>query len=216
MHAQPVSANPDLLLSVRHLACERGYRPLFDQLSFTLSRGQLLRIAGGNGSGKSTLLKVLAGLSSDYSGDILWQGEPVSQVRDQYQAGLCYLGHAKAVKQRLTVQENLNWFRALYPCEDAATVQDDVLKQLRLYRFRDQLCGQLSAGQQQRVALARLLISKASVWILDEPFTAIDKDGVLEFEQIIQDRVAAGTAVILTTHHALQVITPQQTIELGG
>lgn len=211
MRGRPVA---DQLLSAQNLGCERGYRQLFEQLGFTLHRGQLMRVAGGNGSGKSTLLKVLAGLSSDYQGDLFWRGQPITEVRDQYQAGLCYLGHAKAVKQRLTVSENLAWFRSLYPCNDES-IQSDVLKQLRLYRFRDQLCGQLSAGQQQRVALARLLISKADLWILDEPFTAIDKEGVLEFEQIIQDRVAQGTAVILTTHHSLQLAVPQQTIELG-
>lgn len=206
----------DQLLSAHNLCCERGFRTLFRQLEFSISRGELVRIAGGNGTGKSTLLKVLSGLSSDFSGEIRWQGQAVADVRDQYQEGLCYLGHAKAVKQRLSIHENLAWFRALYPCRLSLAEQDEVLKRLKLFHFRDQLCGHLSAGQQQRVALARLMISAAQLWILDEPFTAIDKDGVLDFEHIINEAVKAGTAVILTTHHNLEVAIPHRTVELGG
>ena len=206
----------EALLSTKNLSCERGYRTLFEQLDLHLHRGELLQIGGENGSGKSTLLKVLAGLSTDFSGEILWQGHAVKTVKEQYQADLCYLGHAKGVKLGLSITENLRWFCSLYPCDNSASAQREVLEQLQLYRFRDQLCGQLSAGQQQRVALARLLLSRASLWILDEPFTAIDKQGVAEFEQIICERVSQGTAVILTTHHALQLAIPHRSIVLGA
>lgn len=135
-------------------------------------------------------------------------------MKEQFHADLCYLGHAKGVKQGLSITENLRWFCSLYPCHASADAQRQVLEQLQLYRFRDQLCGQLSAGQQQRVALARLLLSKASLWILDEPFTAIDRQGVVEFEEIICQRVSSGTAVILTTHHALQLAIPHRSIVL--
>lgn len=206
----------EALLSTKNLSCERGYRTLFEQLDLHLHRGELLQIGGENGSGKSTLLKVLAGLSTDFSGEIFWQGHAVKAVKEQYQADLCYLGHAKGVKLGLSITENLRWFCSLYPCDNSASAQREVLEQLQLYRFRDQLCGQLSAGQQQRVALARLLLSRASLWILDEPFTAIDKQGVAEFEQIICERVSQGTAVILTTHHALQLAIPHRSIVLGA
>lgn len=203
------------LLEVQNLSCERGYRALFQQLSFSLQAGQLLQIAGENGTGKSTLLKILAGLTSDFQGELLWRGQTLADVRDDFLASTCYLGHAKAVKQRLTIEENLEWFNALYPHQTSAAQQDEILKQLRLYRFKQQACGQLSAGQQQRVALARLLISQAKLWILDEPFTAIDKQGVFEFEQLIAQQVEQGVSVILTTHHHLQSIQPHQVIELG-
>lgn len=206
----------EALLSTQNLSCERGYRTLFERLDLHITRGELLQIGGENGSGKSTLLKVLAGLSSDYSGEIFWQGQAIQSVKEQFQADLCYLGHAKGVKQGLTIAENLRWFCSLYPCDDSADAQRKVLEQLQLYRFRDHLCGQLSAGQQQRVALARLLLSKARLWILDEPFTAIDKQGVAEFEEIICQRVSEGTAVILTTHHALQLAIPHRSIVLGA
>ena len=206
---------PHSLLSAQALSCERGYRQLFHQLDLSIGSGELLRIAGGNGSGKSTLLSVLTGLSTDYQGDIFWCGEPLHAVHHEYQAAMCYLAHNKAVKPQLTINEHLQWFRALYPCRDDV-VQEAVLHQLGLYRYRDSLCGQLSAGQQQRVALARLLISSARLWILDEPFTAIDKQGVAEFEQVICDFVAAGGAVVLTTHHDLRLSVPNQVIELGA
>lgn len=206
---------PDELLRVENLSCERGYRLLFEQLNFSIHAGQLVQIAGENGSGKSTLLKLLSGLSTDYSGDIYWQNKPLSQVKDDYHSQMCFLGHAKAVKQRLTVQENLDYYAALYP-QHQKQQQQAVLAMLHLSHFRDQLCGQLSAGQQQRVALARLILSGARLWILDEPFTAIDKQGVLELERIIADKVAQGVSVLLTTHQALQQIQPHQTIQLGG
>lgn len=206
----------DALLSTHNLRCERGYRTLFEHLDLHIERGELLQIGGENGSGKSTLLKVLAGLSSDFGGEIFWQNRAIHQVKEQFHADLCYLGHAKGVKQGLSIRENLRWFCSLYPCDDSADAQRQVLEQLRLYRYRDYLCGQLSAGQQQRVALARLLLSRASLWILDEPFTAIDKQGVAEFEQIICQRVSTGTAVILTTHHTLQLAIPHRSIVLGG
>lgn len=203
---------PDALLSVRNLACERGGRLLFRKLDFDLPAGQLLRLAGPNGSGKSTLLKVLTGLSSDFQGDISWRGEPIDRVRDSFLHGLCYLGHQKAVKPMLTVTEQLQWFRSLYPCRDDVTI-DQALAQFGLAHFHDFFCGRLSAGQQQRVALARLWLSAADLWILDEPFTAIDRDGIAAFETLIADYVASGGAVILTTHHPLQIAG--ETITLG-
>lgn len=202
------------LLRVDGLSCERGYRTLFEQLSFSIAAGELVQIAGANGSGKSTLLKVLSGLTSDYSGDIYWRGEPLSKAREDYLNAMCFLGHAKAVKQRLTVQENLDFYAALYPNQKVEK-QQAVLDLLHLGRFKEQLCGQLSAGQQQRVALARLLLSDARLWILDEPFTAIDKQGMAELERLIADSVNLGVSVILTTHQALQQVQPHQTIHLG-
>ena len=210
----PQSFPADLLLSVSGLKAERGYRTLFSGLAFALHRGEVLRIAGPNGAGKSTLLKMLAGFTSDYEGDIFWRGRLMREMREEFLSESCYLGHNKAVKLGLSVRENLEWFAALYPCKPELTIAG-VLEQVGLGHYADTLCMQLSAGQQQRVALARLLLSDAVLWMLDEPFTAIDRQGVAAFEQVIGQFVQQGGAVILTTHHALQLPVPVNTLELG-
>ena len=207
--------SPTPLLSIQALCCERGYRQLFQQLSFDVAAGQVLRIAGPNGSGKSTLLNVLAGISSDYSGDVLFHGNAIQTVSYDYRESLCFLGHAKAVKNQVTPRENLQWFCSLYATQSDITI-DAVLEQVGLQFFSDQICGQLSAGQKQRVALARLLISAAQIWILDEPFTAIDQQGVKQFEGLIADFAARGGAVIVTTHHDLQIQGDYRSIDLGA
>lgn len=203
-----------ILLSAQSLSCERSWRLLFSGIHLQISAGEVLRIAGPNGAGKSTLLKVLAGISSDYHGDIFWRGQPMREARDDFHRDSCFLGHNKAVKLGLTAGENLRWFQGIYPCKPEMTIPA-VLAQVGLAAYEHTLCSQLSAGQQQRVALARLLLSTAALWMLDEPFTAIDKQGVADFEQIIGDFVVQGGAVIMTTHHALQLPVPIKVLELG-
>lgn len=207
-------AEGEALLSAHVLGAERAYRQLFKNIHFSVSAGEVLRIAGPNGAGKSTLLKVLAGISSDFEGDILWRGLPVDSVRDDFQRETCFLGHNKAVKLGLTAYENLAWFQSLYPTKKVLSITD-ALSQAGLGKYQHTLCAQLSAGQQQRVALARLLLSSANLWILDEPFTAIDKHGVSEFENIIGHFVQGGGAVIITTHHNLQLPLSVNTLDLG-
>ncbi len=207
--------NRESLLSAQSLGCERAYRSLFGDLDLSIDAGQVVRIAGPNGAGKSTLLKVLAGISSDFEGNIFWRGQPVNSVRDDFQRESCFLGHNKAVKLGLTAYENLAWFQALYPSKKMLSIAD-ALTRVGLGQFQDTLCSQLSAGQQQRVALARLLLASAKLWILDEPFTAIDKHGVAEFENIIGHFVQSGGAVIITTHHNLQLPVSVLTLDLGG
>ena len=202
------------LLTIRSLDCERGYRQLFRNLNVELSAGEVLRIAGPNGSGKSTLLKIVSGISSDYAGELFWQGQALKSCRDIYHSQMCFLGHAKAVKATLTATENLTSFQGLYPCKASVSI-NDVLQQVGLAAYAETLCGQLSAGQQQRVALARLLMSAANLWILDEPFTAIDKHGVAEFEHLIGQFVERGGAVMITTHHNLQLPVSVRTLDLG-
>lgn len=194
------------ILSVQNLSCERGYRPLFEHLQFDVSGGDILRITGANGSGKTSLLNILAGLSSQFEGDIAFKGEALKTVKHEYLTSLAYLSHEKGVKLGLTVLENLAWFASLYPCK----VNDekgftDALEQVGLKRFRLQRAGELSQGQKQRVALARLLISTASLWVLDEPFTAIDQSGIQQFELLISDFAKKGGAVIITAHHPLNI-----------
>jgi heme exporter protein A len=192
------------VLAVAKLYCERDERILFSDLDFSLKEGQVLQVAGANGSGKTTLLRILCGLNPDYAGDILWQGMQVRDVPEQYRAALFYLGHSPAINKSLTPLQNLRWFCALRGFRDDAAIVA-ALAELGLRGYEEIPCYQMSAGQQRRVSLARMPLSGASLWILDEPFTALDRYGVAELEARIADFAHGGGAVILTTHHQLQL-----------
>ncbi len=182
-----------------NLFCERDDRVLFDGLNFDFQSGQIIRIAGPNGAGKSTLMRILLGMSAGFEGDLTFNGKPLNKVRYEFNAQLLYLGHQVGIKGNLTPEENL---KALNPNADKNTIYT-ALDKVGLRGFEDLLCQGLSAGQQRRVALARLFIESKKLWILDEPFTAIDKDGVAELESIIVDHAKQGGLVILTTHHEI-------------
>ncbi|GGO85067.1 cytochrome c biogenesis ATP-binding export protein CcmA [Marinobacterium nitratireducens] len=192
----------EALLKVEKLFCERDDRILFDGLSFEVHAGEVLQIEGQNGSGKTTLLRILSGLSRNFDGEIYWRGESLAGVMHDYRASLLYFGHQPGVKATLTPEENLNWYAALHPDIDAAGI-GEALERVGLAGYEDVPCHNLSAGQHRRVSLARLYLSRAPLWILDEPFTAIDKKGVAEKEQLILSHAARGGAAILTTHHEL-------------
>ena len=192
----------EALLKVEKLFCERDDRILFDGLSFEVHAGEVLQIEGQNGSGKTTLLRILSGLSRNFEGDIAWRGEPLDEAMQDFRASLLYFGHQPGVKATLTPEENLNWYAALHPDIDVDGIAD-ALTRVGLAGYEDVPCHNLSAGQHRRVSLARLYLSRAPLWILDEPFTGIDKKGVAEKEQLILNHAARGGAVILTTHHEL-------------
>ena len=175
------------MLEARELLCERDERTLFSGLSFTLNAGEWVQITGSNGAGKTTLLRLLTGLSRPDAGEVLWQGQPLHQVRDSYHQNLLWIGHQPGLKTRLTAQ-----------CLEA-------LAQAGLAGFEDIPVNQLSAGQQRRVALARLWLTRATLWILDEPFTAIDVNGVDRLTQRMAQHTEQGGIVILTTHQPLNV-----------
>lgn len=190
------------LLQVENLFCERDERILFEDLSFNISSGEIVQVEGQNGSGKTTLLRILSGLSNNFEGDLYWQGEPLADVRDDYKRQLLYFGHHPGVKAILSPEENLRWYVAMHPGMRANSIAD-ALDKVGLSGFEDVPCHTLSAGQNRRVSLARLYLSNARLWILDEPFTAIDKKGVAEKEQLILEHANKGGSVILTTHHEL-------------
>lgn len=192
------------MLAAAKLYCERDERVLFSGLDFTLAEGQVLQVAGANGSGKTTLLRILCGLNPDYQGEILWQGKDVRQEADVWRAALFYLGHSPAINKTLTPMQNLRWFCALRGFGDDAAIVA-ALARMGLRGYEHIPCYQMSAGQQRRVSLARLQLGGARLWILDEPFTALDRHGVAELEQHIADFARRGGAVILTTHHQLQL-----------
>ena len=209
--------NNSVSLSAADLFCERDDRVLFESLSFSVGNGDLLQLAGPNGAGKTTLLRLLAGLNRDYEGDVLWQGEPLEDVFSDYAAQRLYLGHSSAIKRALTPIENLRWL--VSPWAETANISDDdlwdALEQVELAGYEETPCNQLSAGQQRRVGLARLAVIPAPLWILDEPFTALDVYGVDWLERQIERQVARNGAVIITSHHALQNIPSLKRLDLG-
>lgn len=190
------------LLELRQLSCERDERLLFRELNVQCHAGDLLQIVGPNGCGKTTLLRALAGISTNYQGDVLWRGQLVQQARWRYASELLFLGHLPGIKKALTPLENLRWYSELTaPCDSFQILE--ALAQVQLDAYADTPCYQLSAGQLRRVALARLYLSQASLWILDEPFTAIDKLGVTQLELLFQQHAAQGGVVIFTSHQDL-------------
>jgi heme exporter protein A len=194
-----------VMLAVNNLFCERDQRILFTQLNFNVEAGQIWQIEGQNGSGKTSLLRILSGLSDAFEGAVVWQGQPLDKVREHYYQSMLYIGHLTGIKAALTAEENLAWMVHLSPHLNQLSLAH-ALKKVGLYGFEDVPCHTLSAGQQRRVSLARLYLSSAPLWILDEPFTALDKKGVAEKEALITQHVETGGAVILTTHHPLNIM----------
>jgi heme exporter protein A len=202
VHAYDAPASP--LLQASALFCERDDRVLFSDLSFSLFPGELMQVQGSNGSGKTTLLRILCGLNSSYEGEIYWDGVAIDEDRESFLASLLYIGHRVGVNKILTARENLRWSSALHaPVTDADI--DAALEGVGLAGYADVVCRNMSAGQQQRVSLARLLLSPARLWVLDEPFTTLDVNGVKTLERLLADHAGRGGAVLVTTHHKLDV-----------
>ncbi|MDH5570842.1 MAG: cytochrome c biogenesis heme-transporting ATPase CcmA, partial [Gammaproteobacteria bacterium] len=171
---------------------------------FILTPGHALQIEGPNGSGKTTLLRLLCGLRLADEGDILWDGQSIFEERSEYLANLAYIGHAHGVKGELTPLENLAMAQSL-AASNSLMSAEQALEKLGLFGFEDVLSRTLSAGQRRRVALARLLMNPVPLWILDEPFTAIDIHGQKQIETMITEHVLRGGMAILTSHHPLDL-----------
>ncbi|WP_163558042.1 cytochrome c biogenesis heme-transporting ATPase CcmA [Halomonas sp. NO4] len=205
-----------LRLQARNLACERDDRWLFHGLDLDIRAGEIVRVEGPNGSGKTTLLKILSGQLADYEGELFWGDQPMRRAREAFLSSLLYLGHAPGVKAALTPLENLAWYQALAGQSRDESSRLAALEAVGLAGFEDIPAGQLSAGQQRRVALARLSLIPRPLWVLDEPFTAIDRDGVSALEQRLVAHARRGGCVLVTTHHELTPCDELRRIRLGA
>jgi len=205
------------LLDIQGLSFARDHRDLARDLAFSLSPGDILRVEGPNGSGKTTLLRILAGLFTDYHGELCYRGQPLrGSGRHTMRSESHFLGHQSALKLSLTALENLQWLAALNATRVSAGAIEAALNRVGLRGYEDVPCRQLSAGQQRRVALARLFLVPASLWLLDEPFTALDRQAVAKLEGWIADFAAEGGVVVLTTHHALRDMDGLRSLSLGA
>ena len=188
------------LLTVNDLRFERDDIAVINDACLTLDDGEILQIEGPNGSGKTTLLRILTTALQPSGGEILYQGQILSKCRFDYLSNILFLGHQSALKLTLTAEENLSWITSELPGSVSVL---NALERVGLRGYSDIPCHSLSAGQQRRVALARLLLSNAKIWFLDEPFAALDGQGVQFVEQCMERHVNGGGAVMLTTHQPI-------------
>jgi heme exporter protein A len=193
------------MLEVSNLACTRGDHRLFAELSFSLSAGELMQVEGENGSGKTSLLRTLCGFIVPEAGEIRWHGSDIRKLAEDYCGQLIYLGHLNAIKDELNALENMRINAGF-----AGRIIDDKEAMAALRRMG--LRGKellpvkvLSQGQRRRVALARLLVSDAPLWILDEPLTALDTGAVGLMQSLIGEHLSRGGMAIFTTHQPLRV-----------
>ena len=201
-----ISSMTEPILEVRGLTCERGERTLFRGMSFSVESGTLVRIAGSNGAGKTTLLRLLTGLMRPVEGEVLWRGVPILKAAQDYWRELCYIGHRNGVKDDLSVMENVLINARVASLEATEGEALKALAAVGLSDFVDSPAGQLSQGQRRRVALARLWLSgSVPLWILDEPFTALDVKGVARLAKLVGEHVQAGGVVMLVTHQEVPV-----------
>ena len=192
------------MLEAAGVDCERGGRVLFRGLSFTLGRGEALRIAGANGRGKTSLLRVLCGLLLPDGGEVRWQGGNIRQLREEYSRQLVFIGHASALKDDLTAAENL---RIACTLAGLAVSDDSIQESLKKFDVQKAFfVKQLSQGQRRRAQLARLALSESiPLWLLDEPLAGLDESAARLTEGLIAQHVARGSVVIYTTHQEARI-----------
>jgi len=209
---------PEALLQADNLCVVRGEQALFKAQSFSIESGALFQLQGDNGSGKTTLLRTLCTLIPLDQGELKWRGESLPAARDQYFAEMCFAGHSDGVKGDLTALENVKSSLSASPLSKSALSESECMEALAQTGLagREHLpCRVLSAGQRRRVVLARVLLSRAVLWILDEPLTALDADGRELVAALIESHVGTGGSVLYSTHQPLQISDRQvQTLVL--
>ncbi|NRH23674.1 cytochrome c biogenesis heme-transporting ATPase CcmA [Pantoea stewartii] len=193
------------MLEIINLLCVRDERALFEALTFRVLAGDIVQIEGPNGAGKTSLLRILAGLSTPEHGEVRWQSQPVHRQRDTWHQAMLYLGHLPGISSALSALENLRFYHP--DCRDEHLFT--ALASVGLAGYEEVAAAQLSAGQQRRIALARLWLTQATLWILDEPLTALDHTGVETLMSRFVAHTQQGGSVIVTSHQALPGLTGQ-------
>jgi heme exporter protein A len=203
------------MFEVQSLECVRDDRLLFGDLSFSVSEAEVMQIEGHNGSGKTSLLRIICGLRLPESGQVLWQGESISSNREDYYENMVYIGHLPCIKGDLTVLENV---RSLLDTRSLSLTNAKIevaLEKVGLASYEDVPGKALSSGQRRRILLAFIELAQAKLWILDEPLTALDVQGVDLMESMILEHRQAGGSVIFTTHHGMQLDCDMRSVRLG-
>ncbi len=190
-------------LSASELTLIRGETCLFQDLGFALNPGELLLLEGQNGSGKTSLMRSIAGLLSLETGEIFWNDEPVSRQRQEFHGSLVWLAHRTGLKGDLTLVENLRFEGILRPQADVD--QGAIFERLEISRLKSLPLRSLSAGQQRRVALARMLLADVPLWLMDEPFTNLDRDGRKLVVQLVEEHLEAGGMCVMAAHQDIDI-----------
>ncbi len=202
------------LLEARALHLWRGEKHLLRGVSFALAAGGLLQLVGPNGVGKTSLLRAACGLLPLESGEFVWRGQPIERVRDDFNTQLTYLAHTNALKGDLTAQENLHFELSMRGIVTSPAIAEQ-LGVLGIGHCAQLPARVLSAGQRRRLGLARVLLSRATLWILDEPTTNLDAAGVVLIEQLMTQHLQSGGAILTAAHHGLLAGHPAtRTMEL--
>ena len=193
-------------LRLESITCVRGDRTLFEELNLEIKPGSILRISGDNGSGKSSLLRILCGLLTPHAGKVFWGSDPITEDRDQFHGELIYLGHIPALKADFSAIENLMSLALLGGQSISNEEAMNALREAGLDRQAHRFIRTLSQGQKQRIALSRLLLPQPkSIWILDEPFNALDRDANRALQNLLINHVNRGGILALSSHQDLQI-----------
>lgn len=196
------------MLEAINLTCVRGTRRLFKDLNFTVERGELIELRGPNGSGKTSLLRILCGLATPAGGDVLWDGENIHTLAENYSAVVAYLGHQNAVKDELTAMENLRISSGVSGHPLSKDEAQEILAKVGLTQQQNLPARVLSAGQRRRLGMTRLLTSNATLWILDEVLTSLDSAAMDLSREFITEHMKNGGAAIVATHQDLNINAP--------
>ncbi len=202
------------MLKVESLTCERGGRALFENLSFELEPGQALHLSGPNGAGKSSLIKSLTTMRPIEQGIICWKGADIKECLDQYLQGLLSIGHKSGINMQLSAEQNLSWYLEIAQCALPPEVLINAFKFFGLYGFEDLPAANLSAGQRRRIALCRLLVEQKKLWILDEPFVSLDKEGIESLTGLFCKHLDNKGLLIFSSHQSADLGDRVSTLDL--